>query len=96
MKKGRKWISHEELRAELMKDPEFREEYNKREAEFQIARQLIEARLKKKMSQEELAEKANTGQAVVSRLEGANASPSITLLKKLANALGKKLVVQFK
>ena len=46
MKSRRKWISHGELKADLMKDPGFRREYKKLEPEFQIARQIIGARIK--------------------------------------------------
>lgn len=76
-----------------MKDPEFRREYEKLEPEFQIARQIIAARIKKKMTQAELAKKADTGQAVISRLEGMNAKPSISLLYRVAQALGTKIQV---
>lgn len=91
MKKRPKGIPYEKLKADLMKDPEFRAEYEKLETEFQIASQIIGARIKKKMSQEELAKKAGTGQAVISRLEGANAKPSISLLSRIARALGTKI-----
>ncbi|KKQ76338.1 hypothetical protein A3A54_02810 [Candidatus Curtissbacteria bacterium RIFCSPLOWO2_01_FULL_39_62] len=91
MKSRRKWISHGELKADLMKDPGFRREYKKLEPEFQIARQIIGARIKKKMSQEDLAKKAGTGQAVVSRLEGMNAKPSLSLLSRIARALDTKI-----
>jgi len=74
-----------------MKDPEFRREYEALEPEFQIARQMIGARIKKKISQEELAKKVGTGQAVISRLEGMNASPSLSLLKRVARALDIKI-----
>lgn len=87
MNNKKKWITHEELRADLMKDPEFRREYQKLEPEFQIARQMIGARLAKKMTQGELAKRMGTGQAVVSRLEGMNARPTISLLERLARAL---------
>ncbi len=88
--KNKKWITHKELKAELMKDIEFVKEYNKLEAEFQIASQMIEARIKQKMTQEELAKRVKTGQAVISRLEGANAKPSISLLERIARALNIK------
>lgn len=91
MNKKIKWITHKELKADLMKDSEFRREYEKLETEFQIARQIIGARLKKKMSQEELAKKVNTGQAVISRLEGMNGKPSISLLERVAKALNTKI-----
>lgn len=93
MKNKHKLIPFEKLKADLMKDPEFRREYEKLEPEFQIARQMIEARIKKKMSQEELAKRAETGQAVISRLEGMNAKPSISLLRRIARALNTKITV---
>lgn len=79
------------LKSDLMKDPEFRREYEKLRPEFDIASQMIEARLRKKMSQQELARKVGTGQAVISRLEGMNAHPSISLLSRVAHALDTKI-----
>ena len=84
---SKKFISAKVLHKKWMKDPEYRRQYEKLETEFQIASQMIEARIKRKMSQEELAKKANTGQAVISRLEGMNAKPSISLLERVAKAL---------
>lgn len=91
--KQKKFYSHEELHKEWMKDPGYRYEYEKLEPEFQIAKQIIGARIKKKMTQEELAKKAGTGQAVISRLEGMNGKPSISLLQKVAHALNIKIRV---
>ena len=93
MKTKPKYISHKKLKADLMKDPEFRREYEKLRPEFEIASQMIEARIKKKMSQQELARKVGTGQAVISRLEGMNAHPSLSLLSRVAQALGTKIQI---
>lgn len=86
-------IRAEALHRKWMKDPEYRREYEKLEPEFQIARQIIAARIRQKMSQEELAKKAKTGQAVISRLEGMNAKPSFSLLERIARALNTKISV---
>lgn len=91
--KHKTFYTHHDLHKEWMKDPEFRREYKKLEPEFQIARQIIGARIKQKMTQAELAQKMGTGQAVVSRLEGMNAKPSISLLQRVAAALHTKLTV---
>jgi len=91
--KRTKLISAEALHRKWMKDPEYRREYEKLESEFQIARQIIAARIKQKMSQEELAKKAGTGQAVISRLEGMSGKPSISLLERIARALNTKIRV---
>lgn len=93
MNKKIKLISADKLHMDLMKNPKYRREYEKLETEFQIAKQVLEGRLKRKMSQEELAKKINTGQAVISRLEGMNGKPSISLLERVARALETKLSI---
>ncbi|MBI2590303.1 MAG: helix-turn-helix transcriptional regulator [Candidatus Blackburnbacteria bacterium] len=79
---------------ESLKDPKFRKLWEESEAEYQVSRAIIAARLKRKISQRELAKRANTTQAVISRIEGMSANPSINLLQKLANALDLKLKIQ--
>lgn len=93
MKNKKKYITLEKLKADLMKNPRFRREYEKLETEYQIASQIIGARIKQKMSQAELAKKAGTDQAVISRLEGMNAKPSISLLERIARALNIKMSI---
>jgi len=90
--KRAKLISAEALHRKLMEDPEYRCEYEKLEPEFQIARALIDARVRKKMTQAEIARKAGTKQPVISRLEGAQGSPSLSLIKRIAKALDVRLV----
>lgn len=86
--KRKNFRSYDEVRDKLMKNPEFRREYEKLEPEFRIASALIEARIKGKITQAELAKRANTGQAVISRLENMNAGPSLSLIQRIAEALG--------
>ena len=71
-----------------MKDPEFVEAYNKLQPEFEIARAIIDARIKRQITQEEIARRVGTGQAVISRLEGASGKPSLSLVQRVADALG--------
>ena len=80
---------------ELLRNPAFKKEWEDSEVEYQIGRRLIEARLKRNISQRDLAKKANTTQAVISRIEAMNSNPSIGLLKRLAEALGTKLKIGF-
>lgn len=90
-----KFFSHKELHKKWIKDPKYRYEYEKLEPEFQIAKTIIEARIKRNLSQTELAKKMNTNQAVISRLENMNGKPSLSLLQKVAEALQLKLEVRF-
>ena len=80
----------------LLKDPEFKRLYDESQPEFEIARAIIRARIEKKITQADLAEKMNPTQSVISRVEQARTSPSISFLKRLAAALNTTLQVQFK
>jgi len=88
-------ITFAQYEKQLMKDKAFREVAAKLEPEFQLARSLIAARIKKNLTQAQLARKAKTDQASISRLEGASARPSFAFLSKVADALGAKLTVRF-
>lgn len=96
MKTKPRIISFTKLKKDLMKDPEFRREYEKLSAERDIARQMVKARIEKRMSQETLAKRIGTDQSVISRLEGMNAKPSISLLKRVSDALGVPIKITIK
>jgi len=77
-----------------LKNPDFRKEWEKSEAAYQVTRALIETRIEGKISQRELARKAGTTQAVISRIENMSVSPSIGLLQRIAASLGKKIEIR--
>lgn len=78
-----------------LKDPQFKREWDKSEAQYQVVRELIKSRLGGKVSQRDLAKKANTTQAVISRIENMTISPTIGFLQRLAYAMNKKLEIKF-
>lgn len=80
---------------EQLKDPEFKKEWEKSEAAYQITRELIRARIADKVSQRQLAKRAGTTQAVISRIENMSVSPSLALVGRIAKSLGKKLEIKF-
>ena len=80
---------------EQLKDPKFKKEWDKSEVAYQVTRELIRARIEGKISQRELASKAGTTQAVISRIENMSVSPSIGLVQRIASSLGKKLELKF-
>lgn len=84
------------LKKDLLKDPKFRAEYQKLQPKYVAVSALIQARIQKGITQEILAKKVKTKQSAIARIESGNANPSIGFLQKLAEALGKKLVIQFK
>lgn len=76
-----------------LKNPKFKKEWEDSEVEYQLGRKLIEARLKRNISQRELAQRVGTSQAAISRIEAMNANPSLSLLKRIAQALNTKLQI---
>ena len=81
---------------ELMKDPEFRKEWESMEPEFQIIKAMIDARNEKVITQKELSSLTGITQGDISKLENGTANPSIRTLQRIAEGLGKNLVIQFK
>lgn len=77
----------------LLKNPKFKKEWEDSEVEYQLGCRLIEARLKKGMSQRDLAKKVGTSQAAISRIESMNGNPSLSFLKRISAALGSKLQI---
>lgn len=94
--KNKLFYTFEEDLEKRLKNPEFRKAWEETEPEYVLATQLIENRLKKKMSQRDLAEKVKTTQAVISRIETMAANPSLSLLKRIAAVLGAKLTLQLR
>lgn len=87
------WEKHKK---KLLKKPEFKKLYEESRIEFEIAKAIIRARIESGLTQKQLADKLHTRQSVISRVEGANTTPSISFLKRLAAALNITLQVQFK
>ena len=81
---------------ELMSNEEFKKEYDALEPEFQIIKAMMKARNEKGITQKELSSITGITQADISKLENGTANPSIKTLQRLANALGKNLIIQFK
>jgi predicted transcriptional regulator len=85
-----------ELKKRLMSNPEFRAEYEKADAEFTVIEALIEARAKAKLSQAEVARRIGTTQSAIARLEGGRVSPSVSTLRRYAEATGTRLEIRLR
>jgi len=77
------------------KDPEFVKEYEALEEEFSLASALISARSQADMTQKDVAEKMDTSQSYIAKLEGGAVSPTMKALKRYAAATGSRLKIVF-
>ncbi|MDQ0506420.1 helix-turn-helix domain-containing protein [Xanthobacter agilis] len=82
-----------DLKKRLGADPEFKAEYEKADVEYALIESMIRARTAAKLTQAELAKKLGTTQSAIARLEGGRTSPSISTLKRYAEATGARLQV---
>jgi len=85
----------DDLHKEWSKNPRYRREYAALEEEFALAAALIEARSRAGLTQAQVADRMQTTQAVVARLEGGGSKPSTRTLEKYAKATGSRLKISF-
>ena len=85
----------DELHKKWMKNPEYRREYDALEEEFSFSAALIQARSRAGLTQEQVAQRMKTTQAVIARLEGGGSMPSTRTLEKHAKATGTRLKIGF-
>ncbi|MEK7480074.1 MAG: helix-turn-helix transcriptional regulator [Patescibacteria group bacterium] len=91
--KKQKYISHKEFMAEMMKRPGFKKAYDDLELEFTLIRAILDQRMRKGITQKQLAEKVGTKQSAIARFESGNSNPTLAFVKKLSEALDLKLTV---
>jgi predicted transcriptional regulator len=84
-------IPFKELADEWLKEPEVKAEYDRLGPEFEIATELIQARLRSGLSQVELAKRMGTSQSAIARLESGQTLPSTKTLLRFAEATGSKV-----
>jgi len=89
-------VKFDDIKAQMMEDAEFQDEYNKLQPRYELISQIIEARKSMKMTQEELAKRAGTRKSNISRLESGSYNPSLDFLIKIAKGLGKDVHIEIR
>ena len=79
-----------------MQEPEFADAYEEVQAEMNIVRALVDARISRNLSQKELSEKTGINQTEISRLENGTRNPTVRLLQRLADGMDMVLDISFK
>jgi len=82
-----------DLKKTLMDNPDFRVEYDKADAKFRLIEALVQARTRARLSQAELARRLGTTQSAIARLEGGGVSPTLSTLRRYAEATGTRLEI---
>ncbi len=82
------------LKKQMLSDPKVRAEYDALGPEYELARRLIEARIKAGLTQADVAKKMKTKQAAVARIESGRQKPSFRTIEKFAAAVGRRATVE--
>lgn len=88
-------MNYKDYFKKLEDDPEYQEIEQELRVILDLADDILRLRMEKGWSQAELAERAGTKQANISRLESGLSNPSINFLQKIAKALDTSISVKF-
>jgi ribosome-binding protein aMBF1 (putative translation factor) len=91
----RKLIPFAEMHRKWSASPSYRTAYDALEEEFALVSSVIEARMRSKLTQAEIAKRMGTTQAAVARLESGRSMPSTRTLERFAKATGSRLRITF-
>jgi len=84
------------IKEQLMKDEEFKAEYEKLKPRYEVISQIIEVRNIQHITQEELALRVGTQKSNISRFESGSYNPSLDFLIKIAKSLGKEVHIEIR
>lgn len=87
----------ESIKQKMLEDKDFKKEYDALETEFTIAKELIGLRIKKNLTQQQLAVMTKTSQSAIARLEsGRYKTLTLSFLNRVAEAVGAKVELHLK
>ena len=86
--------SYANIKRELFNnDKMLKSKYDELAPRYELISKAIDARLKKKMTQEEVAQRMGTTKSSISRFESGDYNPTVDFLIRLSSALGKTLKI---
>jgi len=91
--KIKNYVTFREIEKKWVKDPQFVKAYDELELEFALIRAILNARIKRGLTQKKLAEKVGTKQSSIARFESGTYNPTLSFVQKLANALDVKIKI---
>jgi len=85
-------MNHEEFKKILLSNKAVKKAYDNDEISYSISASISRARIAAGLTQEQLAERLNTKQSAIARLEAGKRLPSLNYLSAIASALSTDLI----
>jgi predicted transcriptional regulator len=83
--------SFEQFKKEALKNPKVAREYKRLGPRYKIISELIGLRIKKGLTQADVAKKMGTKQSAIARMESGDENLTIDSVQKMSEALGAKV-----
>jgi len=90
MRNVRSWKNFKDS---LLRDKEVAKEYKRLAPKYNFISSIIEARLRRGLTQERLAQRVGTSQSAIARFESGESNPTFDFLDKVTSAVGVKIQV---
>jgi transcriptional regulator with XRE-family HTH domain len=90
-------MTHTDMVNQMLQNPQVKAEYEALEPEFALLDELLRARQRAGLTPKEVAQRVGTSSREITRLEagiGEKYSPSVTTLRKYAEAVGCRLEIK--
>jgi DNA-binding XRE family transcriptional regulator len=88
-------VSWDELKADVfVRRPGVKAAYDALEPEYALINAMLDARLKKGMTQKDIALKAGTTQSAIARFESGKSNPTLDFMQRVSKAVGARLEVR--
>ncbi|MEA2112777.1 MAG: helix-turn-helix transcriptional regulator [Patescibacteria group bacterium] len=87
-------IEYKKIKNKILEDKEVKKEYEKLGVEFSLIEKIIEERIKKGLTQKELAKVIGTKQSAISRFESGSGNPTLSFIGKVSDVLDLKLILK--
>jgi len=92
--KKTKYTPFSRVKHELMSDRSFKQSYKNIQPKYEIIRAVLDARIKRGITQAQLAKRVGTTQSAIARFESGEGNPTLDFLVKISDALGKHIVMK--
>ena len=83
-----------QFKKQSLKRPGVRKAMEAPDIEFQLIEAMIEARMRGRVTQKQLAQKIGVAQSALARFEAGRTNPTLSFLNKVTSGLGLKLMVK--
>ena len=77
-----------------MRDPKYRKAYDALGPKYDLIHAILDARIKRGITQAEIAKRAGTTQSAIARFESGVGNPTLDFMQRVSAAVGARVVVR--